>query len=447
MATLEAYLDEVVSHLDGDPLRRDEIRLQVHAHLRELIDERVREGAAPEEAEREVLSGLGRAEDVAAEWSRWLPGSGARVLRRIGAAAIAFLISWGVCVQAELLVRNVVVAIAPALGLHYYPTMPALFALIIVAELLLGALPAYVLWSLSRRASDVWLICAGWGILWLVEALEGSPYRGERLVELLAQLAATLIGTLVTAALLARRDRARSVASGGAGAVGDAIDRYVSDVAAELPVDPLRRDEVRLEVHAHLRELCADASRATAGDPQAEALARFGTVEDVAGALAEANSRCRPTPLDPARLSVRIGAVAVACLAYLASYWGLLRLLLGVVYLVTGNSHPLPSSSEAAVVWGLTNTLCAALAAVLVAAISSKPWDVLIVGALIAPLLFAVRAGTPWAQQSITDVAALFLGAISAALLLSHSHETTARRRKVTGHANDEVGRSADGPS
>jgi hypothetical protein len=65
MDRVDAYLDELVSHLDCDPLRRDEIRLEVHSHLRELIDSGLQEGLPESDAVAAALERFGPAEQVA----------------------------------------------------------------------------------------------------------------------------------------------------------------------------------------------------------------------------------------------------------------------------------------------------------------------------------------------------------------------------------------------
>jgi hypothetical protein len=66
MHRIDAYLDELVARLDCDPLRRDEIRLEVHSHIRELVEEERRAGKSEADAVGRALERFGPVEEVAA---------------------------------------------------------------------------------------------------------------------------------------------------------------------------------------------------------------------------------------------------------------------------------------------------------------------------------------------------------------------------------------------
>ena len=65
MDRIDQYLEEVVAQLDCDPLRRDEIRLEVHHHLRELVGDGVASGKSEEDAITDALHQFGAADAVA----------------------------------------------------------------------------------------------------------------------------------------------------------------------------------------------------------------------------------------------------------------------------------------------------------------------------------------------------------------------------------------------
>lgn len=105
MDRIDAYLDELVSVLDCDPLRRDEIRLEVHSHLRELMDEERRAGKPEQEAVVSALERFGPVEEVAPGLAVANRGRSPEVPRRhrpwallqwsfFAGLVVWFLISW-----------------------------------------------------------------------------------------------------------------------------------------------------------------------------------------------------------------------------------------------------------------------------------------------------------------------------------------------------------------
>src|SRR5688572_29592158 len=66
---MDAYLDDLCHALTVDPLRRDEIRLEVHTHLRQRADALVREGMNREAAEARAVEEFGDPSETAARFS------------------------------------------------------------------------------------------------------------------------------------------------------------------------------------------------------------------------------------------------------------------------------------------------------------------------------------------------------------------------------------------
>lgn len=67
---IEPYLNALCAALNVDPLRRDEIRLEVHTHLRQRADALVRDGMDPETAERRAMEEFGEPHIVALQMDR-----------------------------------------------------------------------------------------------------------------------------------------------------------------------------------------------------------------------------------------------------------------------------------------------------------------------------------------------------------------------------------------
>jgi HAAS len=97
----------------------------------------------------------------------------------------------------------------------------------------------------------------------------------------------------------------------------DRIDGYLDALVAHLECDPLRRDEIRLEVHTHLRELVASERRQGKSEEDAAlaAIRRFGPVEEVAARLSDVH---RGQPADPVRLDRPWAAFGMEALASIA---------------------------------------------------------------------------------------------------------------------------------
>ncbi len=63
--TIDEYLERLTAGLDADPLRRDEIRLEVHGHLRERVEELAADGAERAAAETRAMEEFGPPEEYA----------------------------------------------------------------------------------------------------------------------------------------------------------------------------------------------------------------------------------------------------------------------------------------------------------------------------------------------------------------------------------------------
>ena len=165
MYELDPYLDELVSLLDCDPLRRDEIRLEVHSHLRELMQEQTRRGRTPEESARAAIARFGAAEAAAR-------GLGvARRGRRPVAARVA-VGRWVVAVTSVLAMP--VVAIAglavlwrPIANPYRHPSPPSIAACV-MSQLLCTLVIATVAWAISRKLRDALVVGVLTGVVQVV---------------------------------------------------------------------------------------------------------------------------------------------------------------------------------------------------------------------------------------------------------------------------------------
>jgi len=203
MDTLDAYLDELASHLDCDPLRRDEIRLEVHAHLREMVEQRRAEGLPTDQAEQAAITAFGTAERVArrlATANRGLLFGAAMVPpgRRVGAivltwaASAVMLVGFNALVRAEFLPH----------GAHAVPHAPWGYEygwLFWLTPGTCGGLAALLLWAITRRPWDAIIVCVGIDAL----ALAWGPTHQNLLPEAGCMLATAAL----VAALLDRAHR------------------------------------------------------------------------------------------------------------------------------------------------------------------------------------------------------------------------------------------------
>ena len=108
MMRIEEYLQQLCASLDVDLLRRDEIRLEAHQHLRERAESLMEEGLNLAEAEERAVAEFGPPEQVARQLSSSLgPAPLTKSAKQVGWAALAFAIYGGL-----------LVAVAVPLGLY-----------------------------------------------------------------------------------------------------------------------------------------------------------------------------------------------------------------------------------------------------------------------------------------------------------------------------------------
>jgi hypothetical protein len=90
--TIDHYLDDLCASLAVDPLRRDEIRLETHQHLRERTRDLIRQGIDPMDAEERATMEFGDVVEVASRLSA-TPSlhSSAELFRPIRSAAIMMI--------------------------------------------------------------------------------------------------------------------------------------------------------------------------------------------------------------------------------------------------------------------------------------------------------------------------------------------------------------------
>jgi hypothetical protein len=68
--TIEEYLDELCASLTVEPLRRDEIRLETHLHLRDRVHILQQQGLPEEEANAQALTEFGDPKDLALRFNQ-----------------------------------------------------------------------------------------------------------------------------------------------------------------------------------------------------------------------------------------------------------------------------------------------------------------------------------------------------------------------------------------
>ena len=416
MYELDAYLDELVSLLDCDPLRRDEIRLEVHSHLRELLQEQTRKGKPPAEAARAAIARLGAAEDAAAGFVSagcrppWALG---RLTAGRWATAIASVLAMPVLAVGGLWALLGWLPVQRSPG--YYYAFPLFVALCVAAAVLCVLVVALVVWAVGRRPGDALIVGA------LASSLQLPALVAVALPSRPGCAVATFVAVVLAALYLGRPKTrpGRSVERRLPAPVEPQpvyeFDGYLDELVSRLECDPLRRDEIRLEVHSHLRELQLAEARAGRSPSEAvrAAVARFGAAEEVAPRLASANRGRTPTPWRPP-LSWR--GLGVVC-AFLAVW---VVLIPGTTIYV---SHLMAYNSVAgrrydAALWMalVAMALPGGPAAALVAwAISRRPWDALLASAVfVATYPFALGHGFSW--TSWPDLVKLWGVAVTAAV-------------------------------
>lgn len=399
MDPLDAYLEELVSHLDCDPLRRDEIRLEVHGHLRQLVEDHEREGMAAGAAAAAALAAFGEPQAVAARLTEANQGRPPRLRpvalpTRVWAVAVAFVARLGISYGLGFIRHFVFMAAGLSQTVTHSPSAMT-FATVGLERMVEGCLITLLVWRISRRPWDALLVWAA-GLLLEIPAVAYSLYmistRGPNVsgwtIQAELTFAAILTGALLaatalTALLLSRGPKSvpmtRPQLSGGAGQRDGlaALDAYVSEVVAGLAVEPLRRDELRFEVHRRLRELAQYHRQRgmPAAEAVAAAMAHLGPAAVLAGRLHAADQ------LEvPARVERRVAAIAAGAVASAVAL-----LLLDAA--TTAMEHGLFQAHGAALVnqWGLSmfhsvtyaaELLSAgALAVYVVWCVSRRHWD------------------------------------------------------------------------
>ena len=209
MYELDAYLDELVSLLDCDPLRRDEIRLEVHSHLRELLQEQTRKGKPPAEAARTAIAQFGTAEEVARRLTAANRGRVAtRAAMPLGRRSVAVAVAFASSLVAMVGLNGLTMTLLRALRLEVAHPYGLVFTVTyVVTHLAYGALAAFVVWAVSRRPWDALLVCA------VIETLVVLPERSGpwswAAPPILAATTAVLIGAALAAYFLSKREKAR----------------------------------------------------------------------------------------------------------------------------------------------------------------------------------------------------------------------------------------------
>ena len=418
MYELDAYLDELVSLLDCDPLRRDEIRLEVHSHLRELLQEQTREGKPPAEAARAAIARFGTAEDVARSL-------GVARRRRVPAPGRVTAGRWAVAVASVLAMPVVAFGAAAAtlmaVGPGYHRWSPFDTIAWAAAQLLCTVVVALAVWAISR---NVWIAVRVGFPIWLLQLLTLAPVVPPALA-----CGVVLVGAVV-AGLWLSRHKTRS-ATPGQGLPAEPmearptydLDAYLGELVSRLDCDPLRRDEIRLEVHSHLRELLEKEKREGKSPTEAAqaAIAQFGTADEVARKLTAVNRGRVPTPLRASPgwrvLAVVAGLFASSVAVFPSSTWYLPRLMAYVAFM--GKPH---GATEALIVADIAMYLLLGPTAALVAwAVSRRPWDSLFACPLLLSMLHGGNHFWSWATYPMgrAEAATVLVGAILAAYLLS----------------------------
>ena len=435
MPEIDVYLDELVSLLDCDPLRRDEIRLEVHSHLRELMQGELRRGSSPAEAARAAIARLGTAEVVA---------RGLRVARRRRVPMPGRVTAgrWAIAVASVLAMPVVaigaVLATLMAVGPKYHRWSSADTIAWAAAQLLCALVVAVVVWAISR---NVWIAVRVGFLIWLLQLPSLAPVVPPALA-----CGVVLVGVVVAGLWLSRhKTRSDTPGQGLPAESREArptyeLDAYLGELVSRLDCDPLRRDEIRLEVHSHLRELLEKEKREGKSPTEAaqEAIARFGTADEVARRLAPVNRGRVPTPLRASpgwRVLAVVAGLFASWVAVIPSSAFYVPKLMAYVALM-GRPH---GATEAVMVAYIAMYSPLGPTAALVAwAVSRRPWDSLFACPLLLLMLPGGNHFWSWATDSTgrAQVATALVGAILAAYLLS-------KRERRLGLTSSNVG--ADG--
>jgi len=208
MDELDAYLDELVAHLDCDPLRRDEIRLEVHAHLRELVDAHRARGASPQEAAETAIREFGPAEEVARRLTAAnLDRVPVQVRVPVARRALGILVGGVACGMALIGLIWVGLLLVHQSDYDYLAHgtewNAPVFWVALAAYTMAGALAALVIWRMSRRPWDALVVCIVTDLLvaWL------QPDQDSRIAALAVVAPVLFAGVALVALLLRRRTK------------------------------------------------------------------------------------------------------------------------------------------------------------------------------------------------------------------------------------------------
>ena len=205
----------MVSLLDCDPLRRDEIRLEVHSHLRELLEQEKREGQSPTEAAQAAIARFGTADEVARRLTavnrRRVPtplraSPGWRVL-----AVVAGLFASVVAMSPAQFYASKLMAYSKEVGgLHDAACLAVLLAMFLPC----GPTVALVAWAISRRPWDSLFSCALFLVMWPFLA-GGNHWSWTTWLIGRTSAATVLVGAILTAYLLSRREKGLKIPAQG----------------------------------------------------------------------------------------------------------------------------------------------------------------------------------------------------------------------------------------
>lgn len=132
---IEDYLDTLCAALTSTPLRRDEVRLEVHQHLRERADILMGRGMCPEEAESRAVAEFGAPEELADKFSLYKGKRSRNITHRPAEWVGVLLISYA-------LIQCVYTCVSFALPLHDTGSkaysLLTIFCSVLIAYLILG---------------------------------------------------------------------------------------------------------------------------------------------------------------------------------------------------------------------------------------------------------------------------------------------------------------------
>lgn len=162
MDPVDAYLDELASHLDCDPLRRDEIRLEAHCHLRELVEHHRSSGMDPAEAAGAAIREFGPAVEVARRLSAVNTCRIPRTIRVSVRRRAAGLLLGGIAstvALAALILLGLWLAQVPVEQVESERFAFHVFWVSLLSYVVAGAVAALVVWAVSGQMWDTVILC------------------------------------------------------------------------------------------------------------------------------------------------------------------------------------------------------------------------------------------------------------------------------------------------